>query len=185
MYGKLPVKLHPESTRLFQVDESVQKAKNIAMRLLSSRAYTRREIGDRLAQRGCENRAIEETLSALERLKLIDDRAFAHRFVEDRMRLKPSGRMVLVRDLKRRGVPESVVSEVLDEALSDVDAEGVAIETLRRRKDRYRGLPRDKALSRMCGFLARRGFGASAARGASLAVWAEMGGDDGGRHGDE
>ena len=173
------MKLHPESARLFQVDEAVEKAKHIAMRLLSGRAYTRREIQDRLVRRECADGAIEETLSALVRLGLIDDRAFAHRFVAERLRLKPSGRLALARDLKRRGVPEAVVSEVLDEVLSEVDVEAVAIEVLRRREGRYRGLSRDKALARMCGLLGRRGFDASVARQAARVVWDEISGDDG------
>lgn len=176
---KSPVKLHPESALLFHRDESVEKAKNIAMRLLSGRAYTRREIQDRLMRRGCADGAIEETLDTLVRLGLVDDRAFAHRFVEERLRLKPSGRMVLSRDLKRRGVPEAVIAEVLDEALSEVDVEEVATEVLRQRSGRYRGLSRDKALARMCGFLGRRGFDASVARQAARVVWAEIDSENG------
>jgi regulatory protein len=166
------VKLHPESAKLFQIDEAVEKAKNMAMRLLSGRAYTQREIQDKLISKGCGEQAIVETLKTLNRLGLIDDRRFARQFVEERMRLKPAGRMFFSRDLKRRGVPEAIAVEVLDEIFSEADPQATATDLLIRRAHRYRGLPRDKALSRMYGFLGRRGFDASIARAAAQAVWA-------------
>ena len=47
--------------------------------------------------------AIEQVLSMLERLELIDDVLFARQFVEQRLRLRPSGRIALVRDLSASG----------------------------------------------------------------------------------
>ncbi len=169
------MKLHPESAKLFQRDEAVEKAKNIALRLLSGRAYTQREIQDKLFSKDCSEQAVVETLKTLDRLGLIDDRRFARQFVEERMRLKPAGRMLLLRDLKRRGVPEAIVVEVLDDMFAEADPVATATDMLVRRAHRYCGLPRDKALSRMYGFLGRRGFDASVARAAAQVVWKEIG----------
>ena len=168
------MKLHLESAKLFEVDEAVEKAKGYAMRLLSSRAYTRKGISDKLVGREFSQRAIDETLEILERLNLIDDELFARRFVEERLRLRPSGRIVLARDLKRRGVPASVIDVVLDDVLEDVDTAAVARELMMRRANRYRGLGRDKALGRMYGFLGRRGFDSSVAREVAWEVWAAI-----------
>lgn len=168
------MKLHPESAKMFEVDEAVQKAKGYAMRLLSNRAYTRVEICNKLTGRECSQQAIDETLEMLERLNLIDDELFARRFVEERMRLRPSGRMMLARDLKRRGVPASVIDPILDEVLKDVDTAAVARDLMMRRANRYRGLDRNKALGRMYGFLGRRGFESSIARDVAHEVWAAI-----------
>ena len=113
-------------------------------------------------------------MQTLERLGLIDDRAFARRFVEERMRLRPMGRQMLARELKVRGIAEETVQQVLDEALEGVDPGGVALDLLRSRQERYRGLERQKALSRMYGFLGRRGFEARIAREAAEQIWAEL-----------
>ena len=80
------MKLHPESAKLFQVDEAVEKAKAYAMRLLSNRAYTKKEIVDKLVGREYAQHAVDETLEMLNRLDLIDDEKIARMFVEDRMR---------------------------------------------------------------------------------------------------
>ena len=168
------MKLHPESAKLFEVDEAVEKAKSYAMRLLSNRAYTRKEIKDKLTGRDYSQHAVDETLDTLDRLNLVDDEQFARRFAQERLRLKPSGRMVLARDLKRRGIPVQVIDSVLDELLEDVDVAAVALELMMGRKKRYRGLTRDKALGRMYGFLGRRGFDSSIARDVAHRVWAEI-----------
>ena len=168
------MKLHPESAKLFEVDEAVEKAKAYAMRVLSNRAYTKKEISDKLIGREYSQHAIDETLAMLNRLNLIDDEQFARRFVEDRLRLRPSGRMELAMDLKRRGVSVGVIDRVLDEVLEDFDAASVALELMMGRIKRYRGLSRDKALGRMYGFLARRGFESSVARDVAHKVWSEI-----------
>ena len=157
--------------KLFEVDEAVEKAKAYALRLLGYRAYTQKEIGDKLATRGYAQRAIEQTLSTLERLNLIDDALFARQFVAQRLRSRPAGRKGLAFDLARRGVPSEVIERVLDEALSDVDVENMALDLMMHRANRYRGLSRERALGRMYGFLGRRGFEASVAREVAQKVW--------------
>ena len=105
----------------------------------------KKEICDKLAGRGYEQDAIEQTLSMLKRLNLIDDVLFARQFVEQRLRLRPSGRMALVRDLVHRGVPAEIIDRVLDDVLADIDIEDVALDLLMGRANRYRGLSREKA----------------------------------------
>lgn len=162
-----------------ETDEAVEKAKAYALRLLSRRAYTKKEICDKLAGRGYEQGAIAQTFSMLERLNLIDDVLFARQFVEQRLRLRPSGRIALARDLVRRGVPTEIIDRVLDDVLADVNIEDVALNLLMGRANRYRGLPREKALGRMYGFLGRRGFEVSVVRDIAQKVWSKIENEEG------
>lgn len=157
--------------KLFETDESVEKAKAYALRLLGNRAYTKKEIRDKLAARGHARRAIDQTLATLERLDLIDDAVFARQFVAQRLRSRPAGRKGLAFDLKRRGVPCKIIDCVLDDALSDVDVEDMALGLMMPRANRYRGLSRERAMGRIYGFLGRRGFDASIAREVAEKVW--------------
>jgi len=168
------VKLHPESAKMFVVDEAVEKAKAIALRLLSRRAYTKKEIRDKLFKRECAPDAIETTINDFARQELLNDRVFAKRFVEERLRLKPCGRVLLARDLKRRGVPGEIIDEVLMDSLEEVDTTSLAYEVLSSRARRYEGLEKDKALNRMFGFLGRRGFDGGTARDVAKGVWQEI-----------
>ena len=157
--------------KLFETDESAEKAKAYALRLLGNRAYTKKELRDKLVTRGHTRRAIDQTLSTLERLELIDDAAFARQFVAQRLRSRPAGRKGLAFDLKRRGVPPEIIDCVLDDALSDVDVEAMALGLMMPRVNRYRGLSRERALGRIYGFLGRRGFDASITREVAEKVW--------------
>ncbi len=153
--------------------DTAEKAKNAAFRLLSARAYSCREMEEKLRRRGFQESVIEQTLNVLRRLKLVDDREFALRFVQERMRLRPAGRALLVHDLKKRGIDRATADDVLDEVFSGVDSEAVALDLLRSRRRHYAGVERRKALSRMYGFLGRRGFGAEAHAAAERA-WLEF-----------
>jgi regulatory protein len=156
------------------VDEDVEKAKNNAFRLLARRAYTCKEIRQKLRGRGTPGEVVNETMAILERLGLVDDREFARRWVRERMRLRPMGPRLLERDLRRRGVGEDLLQQAVQEVLDETDLDAVAVELLRSRAGRYQGLERNKAWSRMYGFLARRGFDPAAAREAVGTVWGEV-----------
>lgn len=144
----------------------VGRAKKAAFQLLERRAYTRSEIEKKLQGRRFSGPVIEETISVLERLRLVNDDDFARRFVRERLRLKPSGHAALRRDLRRRGVEATVIEAALEEEFEGVDLESVAFRLLWSRRSRYLRLDRKKALSRMYGFLGRRGFSPDVARSA-------------------
>ncbi len=152
---------------------TVEKAKNAAFRLLSARAYSHREVEERLRRRGFQESVVDQTMDVLRRLKLVDDRDFARRFVQERMRRRPAGRALLAHDLKKRGIDPETGENALDEAFHGVDVEAVALDLLRSRRRQYDGVDRRKALSRMYGFLGRRGF-AAVAQSAAERAWLEF-----------
>lgn len=143
---------------LFELDPEVDKAKKAAFTLLGRRSYTRKEICEKLNKRGFGDGVIKKTVSILERIRVIDDRDFAWRFVQEKLRLRPAGKPVLKRDLYRRGVEASVIEDVLAEAFGEIDLEAVAFRLLCKRRSRYLQLDRKKAWNRMYAFLASRGF---------------------------
>ncbi|MSS70341.1 MAG: regulatory protein RecX [Candidatus Latescibacteria bacterium] len=163
-----------QAARLFAHDEAVEQAKNLAFRLLAARPRSRGEVIRRLRKRLFSPQAIEGAVGALERLGLLDDRAFARKWVEHRQTARPTGRQGLERELRDRWVAPDVVAEILDEMLADRDPEAEALDLLRTRVVRYRGLEREKALGRMYGLLSRRGFNAEVARAAARRMWQEM-----------
>ena len=156
---------------LFKLDPEVDKAKKAAFQLLGRRAYTRKEIRDKLYKRGFLKPVVEKALETLERIRVIDDRDFAFRFVEEKLRLRPAGKPVLRRDLSRRGVEAPVIEDVLAEVLGEIDLEAVAFRLLSKRRSRYLQLDRNKAMNRMYAFLASRGFGPDIARTATTRAW--------------
>ncbi|MBI2951126.1 regulatory protein RecX [bacterium] len=171
--GRHPL-VDAQAARLFSQDESVEKAKDLAFRLLTARPRSRSEVIRRLRGKRFSRQAIEGAVEALERLGLLDDRAFARGWVERRQATRPTGRQGLERELSDRGVAPDVIAEVLNEMLTGRDPEEEALALLRTRVSRYRGLDREKALGRMYGLLSRRGFDADASRAAAMKMWQEI-----------
>ena len=163
-----------QAGRLFHTDEAVEQAKNAAFRLLAARSRSRSEIIGRLQARRFPEAAIQAAVETLERLGMLDDRTFAVQWVERRLESRPMGRPGLERELAEKGVPPDVAGRVLDEMLADRDPDHEALQVLRSRLNRYRGLDRDKALGRMCGLLGRRGFTGDVALAAALRLWKEI-----------
>jgi SOS response regulatory protein OraA/RecX len=92
-----------------------------AVDLLSRRAHFSAQLRDKLARRGYPPEEVEEALARLARHGYLDDRAAARDFAAGRLAREPLGRRRLAADLARRGAPEEVVAEVLDELLPGDD----------------------------------------------------------------
>lgn len=139
-------------------EESVGRAREDALRLLSHRMRSRQEVGDRLARRGWDSDVIADVLSRLERVGLIDDERFARLWVDERMRLRPRGLALLRQELRRKGISEETIDRTVSAYRSESDELARARDLLIRRQGRYAGLDPQTARRRMAGLLARRGF---------------------------
>ena len=134
-------------------ESSYLKAKNAALRLLSYRSRSEKEVQRRLQGRFTED-AIERTLSDLRRQGLLDDAAFAQEWREQREKFRPRGPAVIKQELQRLGV----VREVISESLSGFDASAYAYKA----GSKYAAkLSLDDSTAfkhKLGGFLHRRGF---------------------------
>lgn len=148
-----------------------------ALRLLSHRARSRRELEERLRKKDFPSRLVRETADELVERGYLDDAAFARAFISDRLRLRPRGRRALLAELRRKGVAAKVAEPALDEVFEqeEVSELEIAVELARgwiRRQPAALGqalLSRDrtpdaqKAQRRYQGFMGRRGIGTGAA----------------------
>ena len=159
-------------------DDEITQAKEAALQYLSYRPRTRKEIRDKLRGKGYEARVIEDVLGTLERLRLVDDGDFATRWIEERLRLKPRGRRLLLQELRKKGISGEQAEQAIEDAFREVRERDLALMVLRKRRERYRRLERVQALRRMYGFLARRGFDVELARDVIQEIARELFGDE-------
>ncbi|MBH76919.1 MAG: RecX family transcriptional regulator [Dehalococcoidia bacterium] len=138
-----------------------------ALRLLSHRRRSEKELSQRLRLRGIPADVIEEEIQRLRNAGLIDDQAFAQTWVEERM---PGRSQRLLRyELVGRGVQ----TKLADEAVSAVDDRTAALALARRRAPRLTGLAFEQFSRRLAGFLQRRGFSYDLVAEAVRTVWDE------------
>ncbi len=143
-----------------RVLDASARAAGIAVRLLTVRMRSRRELTDRLRRRGFTDGIIRTVLTQLETAGLVDDVRFAEAWVRDRIALRPSGVRRLRRELWQKGIARDVVEHTLAAALSTEGEEELALRVARARHPRYRSLPHKTAVRRLASILQRRGFAA-------------------------
>lgn len=148
------------------LDETEEEAKAAvrerALGLLDQRARSRAELRGRLKDKDFDSDVIDAVLDDLAGAGLIDDAAFAREWVRQRASRRGKSRRMLDHELERKGVGAGERAAALDQI--DPEDERERALTLARKKARsVREVPadrreRDKALRRIVGVLARRGF---------------------------
>ena len=151
---RLDEALHEDRIQeLIERDQQVA-AYEQALRLLSYRPRTERELRIRYAKKGLSEQAQEAALERLKSEGLVDDAAFAESWIENRMAFRPRGAWALRSELSSKGV----ASETIAIALQDYDEEDAAQRAAVEGARRYKHLSPDLFRRRLSAYLSRRGF---------------------------
>jgi regulatory protein len=137
--------------------DDTAKATEAAIRLLTVRPRSVKEIRDRLARKGYAEETIEVALERLRDWRYIDDDAFARYWVENRESNRPRGRRLLQQELRFKGVDRETTERALADA--GIDEQAGALEIARTKMRSYRDLDEAAARRRLGAFLTRRGYG--------------------------
>ncbi len=127
------------------------------LRKLTGQARTRQELAKALADREVPVEAADAVLDRMEEVGLVDDRSFAHDWVESRQSRRQLSRSAIKRELITKGVDR----DDIDEALAEVGDEDElnAARALAEKKVRAMSKLEPKVrYRRLAGALARRGF---------------------------
>jgi regulatory protein len=152
-------------------EEGRRSAFEAAVRLLSARPRSERELRDRLRQRGFTREATESAARRLQELGYLDDAAFARFWTESRQAFRPRSRRMVTGELRRKGV----AMETAEEATATISDEEAAYAAAGRRMRMFAGLEYQPFRERLGAFLTRRGFSYEVARGTIERCWAEVG----------
>jgi len=136
-------------------------AREAALRLLSVRARTRSELAQRLTRKGHAAAVVARVIDGLAAAGLVDDRAFAELWADERMRRRPVGRRRLSQELRLKGVPPRVADEVVDRAFGEHPERALALRAARSWARRSAAGARER--ERLFAMLVRRGFARSTA----------------------
>ena len=151
------------------IDSSYLKARSSALRLLSYRSRSEKEVVLRLRGRFTED-TINQTISTLRNQGLLNDMSFAREWRENRERFKPRGAPVIRRELQQLGVDRDIIQETL----SNFDAPSNAYQA----GSKYAAkLPLDdrSVFKRKLGaFLHRRGFDGEVLDLTLERIWREL-----------
>jgi len=139
--------------RLKDEDEE-QRAYERALRYLSRRPHSEKEIADKLSRNRIEINVQDRVLKRLRKASLVDDGEFARVWVENRQVFRPRSGRMLKSELRGKGVSKEAIEAAL-EGLDEVEA---ALTVARKASKRYGDLTEEASNRRLRKFLARRGF---------------------------
>lgn len=136
-------------------EKDYSKAKDIALKFLSYKARSEKEVRDKLVSKEVESMTIDRVIEFLKRYDYINDEKFANSYVRERIRLKLEGRKKLVYDLRQKGIKQEIIDHVLDN--TDIDEIDQAIKLLEKKVHDKTELD-IKEKQRIYQFLLRKGF---------------------------
>ena len=89
-----------------------------AQAILSRRDHSIFEVQTKMRRKGFTAAQIHSAITKLKKLRLLDDHAFAHKYVKETLHFKAVGPRWLVRGLKQKGIGESIIKEALAKNLT-------------------------------------------------------------------
>jgi regulatory protein len=173
------LELTPDDVARLRAAGEEQDLLAAGLRFLAPRPRSRAEVRRRLLrprprQSAPDGRAVDRVLERLEASGLLDDRAFADFWVENRERFSPRSAHALGMELRQRGVDAKTVHETTE---PERDSER-ALAAGRQKLRSLAGVDYSTFRDRLGPFLLRRGFSFAVARTAVRQMWEEAHGGE-------
>ncbi len=139
-----------------------EKCRESALKLLSFKDRTEKELSDKLREKGFDEKEIAEAMAFAVEYGYIDDKKYARKYICDGLKLRGYGFNRIRTELLRKGVARAVVDEEIAFAEENAEAGqreiiGAAIEKRFSSSD----LGNNSERRRIFGYFARRGYAPS------------------------
>ncbi len=167
--------LSPGQVKALGEADRYQRCLNAAIRYLGYRPRSESEVRQRLQQKGFDTGCTEKTIIELKELGLVDDTAFARLWKENREAFSPRSRWLTRLELRRKGLNDDVIEEVICEVDDSDSAYRAALSKARHLSSSDYQLFR----RRLGEYLKRRGFSYEVINETVQKVWKEYGSSPG------
>lgn len=137
--------------------DSATKARAYALKLLSYRSRSRKEMVERLVKKGFASTEINSTVKFLEDIDLINDRALASDLFRHSIESRSLGKRGIRTFLFKRGIDKDLIDEALSNHTTEIE-ERSAFEFAGRKLNALKRHPENVIRRRLWGMLQRRGY---------------------------
>lgn len=121
-----------------KIVDGYERARDYCLRLLAIRPRSRRELLQRMRQRGYSKRTAQSVLERLDELGLVNDAELANAIVRSALERRPRGRFALAAEMRRLGLTEECIRRALDALDTDTEVK-LAVRLLRGWLARWQG----------------------------------------------
>jgi regulatory protein len=162
--------LSDQDIETLKTRDKVEIARQQVLGLLEHRPRSVEEIRRYLNRKEYPVEVVDQVIERLTDVGLLDDRAFARFWLENRLEFRPRGEHALRQELRQKGVPPDVIAELLTEH----DESDAAYRAALPKAHRWRNLDALDFRKKIESFLIRRGFSYEAAREATVRAWQDV-----------
>jgi len=152
------VELSEEKFDELKTDSDAVRAKEKALRLLSYRTRSEKELSQSMRRSGIQQSTAEAVIDDLKRLHLIDDEEFARKFINDLIRRKPAGEFLLKAELQKKGISNDVIDRVVDQTFKEVSPVELARKGVQQWLSRHPRTHSNERRQKVAQYLYKRGF---------------------------
>lgn len=135
--------------------DTLEKAKQRALGLISYRPRSILEVRRRLQRAGVDEAKIGEVVASLQQAGLLDDESFTRTWVESRIEASPRSKRMIAWELRQKGVSQENIEASLEEVNDDDAAYRLAL----KRWPRVAQLEPVERRRKLTEYMARHGFG--------------------------
>lgn len=129
-----------------------------ALKMLSGRELSERQVRQRLARRGYDEDAIDEAIARLTRDRSLDDERAAKAIAHAETTFKKRGERRVKQRLAAAGIAPAVAQRAIQETFAAVDADALLTAALQKRLRGRDHIADDREFQRLYRFLIGQGF---------------------------
>ncbi|MCX8130349.1 MAG: RecX family transcriptional regulator [Clostridia bacterium] len=147
--------ISPEDIEYIKQNVNFNSAKFAAIKFLSLKIRTTKEVESRLSDNGFDIETINGVIEELNSMGYLNDKIYAQKYIYDRSKLKPKSKKLLKSELQSKGIEAWVIDEILDSW--ELDEYSLAEVLIRKKFGKY-DLNDEKITKKAYSFLMHRGF---------------------------
>ena len=139
-----------------------EKFYNVALRFLSYRPRSEKEVRDKLVRKKASKEIIKKVITKLKEQKFLNDEEFAKWWIEQRTSFRPRSLRLIKLELRQRGISDETVedqiSKIKDQIGSDLErAKRLVEKRIRRFRNKF-GMTKEMIYQKLGRYLASKGF---------------------------
>ena len=146
-----------EAFDLHSEDER-RKGKIAALRILSRRDHSEKELQNKLIQKGYSENTVHWVLSDLRGKQFLNDQTFAEHFAKNRLIEHPSGKRQIAYELKKKGIADWLIEQTIEKTYSEFNEIDLARQLALKKAKSLENQPVLKKKKKIGDFLLRRAF---------------------------
>lgn len=136
-----------------------QKYLESAVRFLSFRPRSEKEVRDNLLKKKASSEIIDKVVNWLKEQRFVNDEEFVKWWIEQRGKFRPKGTRIIKMELIQKGIAQEIIEKLMANGEENREIElNMAKKIVKKKLPKYRSLEKREIYNKLGSHLARKGF---------------------------